>query len=284
MNSALFASCCQKYGKNAIYLTPAGESASGNTHLGGLPLLPPDFVYPTFTGEGADGYRERPMSLLAQIDCAELHALDSDALLPDHGILSFFYEQDSQCWGRDAEDTGCARVCWFADEDALRETPLPDDLDPDYVIPRIPVCLNAVRELPDTDEIGETDLPELETLIREDKAAFQDYLEARSPYHGDTRIKLLGYADTIQSDMHTDCVRATHPLFISKQWADVTDEDRAVLRAESEEWILLFQMDSLDYGDFRLRFGDSGMLYFWIRKSDLAKRDFSKTWTILQCY
>jgi len=30
--------------------------------------------------------------------------------------------------------------------------------------------------------------------------------------------------------------------------------------------------------------GDSGMLYLWIRKQDLAVRDVSRTWLSLQCY
>ncbi|MEM9093270.1 MAG: DUF1963 domain-containing protein [Cyanobacteria bacterium P01_F01_bin.53] len=29
--------------------------------------------------------------------------------------------------------------------------------------------------------------------------------------------------------------------------------------------------------------GDSGRLYFWIRKQDLVKRDFSNIWCEMQC-
>jgi uncharacterized protein YwqG len=29
--------------------------------------------------------------------------------------------------------------------------------------------------------------------------------------------------------------------------------------------------------------GDCGMLYFWIRRDDLARRDFSGAWVVLQC-
>ena len=69
----------------------------------------------------------RPLSFLAQIDCAEIHALDSESLLPDHGILRFFYEMESQCWGFDPADAGCARVYWFEQPDTLREAALPAD-------------------------------------------------------------------------------------------------------------------------------------------------------------
>ncbi|MGN0700170.1 MAG: DUF1963 domain-containing protein [Oscillospiraceae bacterium] len=30
-------------------------------------------------------------------------------------------------------------------------------------------------------------------------------------------------------------------------------------------------------------FGDCGHIYFWIRKADLAARNFDNVWLILQC-
>ncbi|UDQ99492.1 DUF1963 domain-containing protein [Lentisphaerota bacterium WC36G] len=30
--------------------------------------------------------------------------------------------------------------------------------------------------------------------------------------------------------------------------------------------------------------GDSGMIYFWIRKQDLKARNFENVWLHLQCY
>ena len=32
-----------------------------------------------------------------------------------------------------------------------------------------------------------------------------------------------------------------------------------------------------------MMWGDVGKLYFWIRKQDLARRDFSNVWMIMQC-
>lgn len=283
MNQELFDLCREKYGKNAIYLTIASDSEASRTHLGGVPLLPADFAYPTYTGEGTDGVKTRPLSFLAQIDCAEIHALDRDSLLPGRGILSFFYEQDTQCWGDEPEDAGCARAYWFEDADALRETPLPDDLDAEYRLPLIAVQLQAAAELPEHEEFGEDGIPELEQLTEED-GAYEEFLEARSDYHGDTRIKLLGYANIIQSDMKSECVSSTNPKFRKIDWGSVTEEFRAEYHAEKNDWTLLFQLDSFESGDFRLVFGDWGRLYFWIRKSDLAKRDFSRIWLVLQCY
>ncbi len=284
MISNLLESCRAKYGKNAICLSPASETDAVRTHLGGTPLLPADFNYPTFTGEGTDGVKNRPLSFLAQIDCAEIHALDCDALLPDHGILSFFYEQDSQCWGREPADAGCARAYWFGDADALRETPLPDALAAEYRVPHIPVSLSQTRELPDYNELSESaDIPELEDTVRED-SAFDAYCKARSAIDSPARIKLLGYADIIQSDMKSCCLKCSDPQYRAIDWGSVTDAFRAEYHAEKAEWILLFQMDSLNWQGDSLCFADDGRLYFYIRKSDLAKRDFSRIWMVLQCY
>jgi uncharacterized protein YwqG len=30
--------------------------------------------------------------------------------------------------------------------------------------------------------------------------------------------------------------------------------------------------------------GDSGMLYYWIRDDDLAARRFDRAWCVMQCY
>lgn len=47
------------------------------------------------------------------------------------------------------------------------------------------------------------------------------------------------------------------------------------------EWRLLLQLDSDDASD--MMWGDSGILYFWIREADARAGDFSNVWVILQC-
>jgi uncharacterized protein YwqG len=62
------------------------------------------------------------------------------------------------------------------------------------------------------------------------------------------------------------------------------EADSAGLRFLSgvDQWLLLLQLDSDDPID--VMWGDGGMLYFWIRRDDLANRRFDKTWMTLQCY
>ena len=85
---------------------------------------------------------------------------------------------------------------------------------------------------------------------------------------GIRRHKLLGYADAVQNDVLDE----------------LSDLD------EGEEWSLLFQLDYIEPGDFEggqgnyLMYGDAGRVYFCIKKSDLAKCDFSGVQVVLQCH
>jgi uncharacterized protein YwqG len=54
------------------------------------------------------------------------------------------------------------------------------------------------------------------------------------------------------------------------------------LEKGAQDWILLLQVDSDD--DAQMMWGDAGMLYFWIRRQDLAQAAFGKAWCILQCH
>lgn len=118
----------ESLGRNSIQLKIARKETYklGATRFGGKPDVPPDFVWPTYEGESYDHVvKDRPLTFLAQFNCAELAQFDKEHLLPDHGLLSFFYETDTQCWGYDPEDKGCARVYWFEDLSALSAADFP---------------------------------------------------------------------------------------------------------------------------------------------------------------
>lgn len=60
------------------------------------------------------------------------------------------------------------------------------------------------------------------------------------------------------------------------------DSRRKELDPGADDWTLLLQVDSDD--NTKMMWGDGGMLYVWIRRQDLASRNFDKAWTILQCF
>lgn len=136
--------------RNCITLKISGrsEQRSGTTRFGGRPDVPRSFTWPVFnSGEMEKNVKKgffsflhvrkekignarkpaaRPLSFIAQFNCAELAKYDTEHLLPNHGILSFFYETYSQRWGFDPKDKGCARVYWFENSATLEPAEFPD--------------------------------------------------------------------------------------------------------------------------------------------------------------
>ena len=269
--------------KNAIFLRES-DRASGRTHFGGDPLLPPDFVWPEYTGKDFHGQvRTNPLSFLLQVDCAAIHALDKDGLLPDHGILSFFYELDLMQWGYDPSHDGCAQVFYFENPDELTETAPPETLEPCFRVPQIYAEAAAFPDVPDACEgfafygLGE--------IFGDDEDEYWDnfYNDRTEAYPATVRTKLLGYADLIQDEFLTDCESVSRGFSYGNGRPEMTQEEEADIHLHAQDWILLLQMDSLETRDYRLDFGGDGRIYFCIRKEDLAARRFDRVHLILQC-
>ena len=225
----------ESLGKNSIQLKIARKETYklGATRFGGQPDVPPDFVWPTYEGESYDHVvKDRPLTFLAQFNCAELAQFDKEHLLPDHGLLSFFYETDTQCWGYDPKDQGCARVYWFEDTSALSSVDFPADMEEDFKFPMVKIKMDSKSSYP----------------------SWQDFSEV--------------FPDEEDDDAFNDA------------WEELTGEDATA----RDRWMLLFQLDTVEQGDFELMFGDCGHIYFYITKEDLAARRFDRIWLVLQCY
>ena len=63
----------------------------------------------------------------------------------------------------------------------------------------------------------------------------------------------------------------------------VSDEIKSDIESHEQDWILLFQLDTIESENYQLMFGDCGRIYFMIRKNDLAQRNFDNVQLILQC-
>ena len=118
--------------------------------------------------------------------------------------------------------------------------------------------------------------------------AFNDAWEeltGEDPEDPDDRSQLLGWPDVIQNSMFDECDLVTQGYYLGDGWVKIPKEVRQ--RAEEtarDRWMLLFQLDIVELGDFELMFGDCGHIYFYITKEDLAARRFDRIWLILQCY
>ena len=250
----------------------------GASKLGGLPDVPADFVWPRFVDADEDGVRgegprECPLSFMAQFDLAEVSAFDAAGLLPKAGHLAFFYDCDGQPWGFDPKDRGCARVFYFPpDAELARATP-PEDLEDDFQIPVLkPVFSSSVSR------------PSREYLIDEDNEIDDDLAAEFWPEETPDRCKLLGWPDMLQNPMEGECQLAGAMGVYCGSGVELTPDQERDFQAGVGDWVLLLQLGTLETKDYEMMFGDCGHIFFWIRKQDLAARNFDDIWLILQCF
>jgi hypothetical protein len=99
-------------------------------------------------------------------------------------------------------------------------------------------------------------------------------------YGTEKRIhRIGGHPQTIQGDMRLGLQLVTNGIPCGNP-AAYQDPRVPALKAGAADWRLLLQLDS---DDARWSWGDLGRLYFWIRRDDLANRNFDRIWCGLQC-
>ena len=252
----------------AVHLARTGAApAPYTTRLGGLPETPAGFAWPR--------WKNRPLGFLAQIRCEEVAAADVSGLLPRTGMLYFFYDLVDQPWGFDPTERGFAAVVYAEGGPTLASTPMPTNgrtveiLKPLAVRPRTVATVPAART-PAYEALGLTD--DESDRYQE----FQDAVGAQST----PRHQMLGHSWNVQGDMQLEAQLVTHGLYCGDEAAYLSPR-RAELEPGAAAWRLLLQVDSDD--DLGAMWGDAGLIYFWLRDSDLRARKFGESWTILQC-
>ncbi len=84
----------------------------------------------------------------------------------------------------------------------------------------------------------------------------------------------------IQNPWQRECQMASNGIDVGGP-EGYEDSRAAALEAGVEDWIMLAQIDSDD--DAGWMWGDVGVLYFAIRRQDLAALEFDRAWLVLQC-
>lgn len=252
------------YARDSVLLKSSSEQRF--SMLGGLPDFPEKFARPNWNGS--------PLAFICQLKLSELPAYRQPDF-PERGFLYVFYDQDQATWGFDPKDQGSWKLVYVADEAAaLTRATAPKGLE--IVYKELAVGFGEAKTYPTWDD------PRVNALGMDDKQmdAYFDYLE--SPFVGLPKHQLFGYPSAVQNgDMEPDCQLAANGLYCGDA-SGYEDPRAARLAKDKGDWVLLLQIDSDDRTE--MMWGDTGMLYFWIRKRDLAKRDFDKTWMLLQCY
>ncbi len=242
-----------------------GRGDSVFSRIGGMPNLPQTHPWP-LDKEG------RPLSFLCQIAFDDLPALALDLGFPARGVAFFFYCQGQSAWGFDPGDAPKWRVIYLPETPSAENRTAPDGLKPKSIFTSASVGFSVIKTYPDLKDAH------LEALGIEEEAywVFQDSQQRKSALH-----MMGGCPDEIQQPMEDECELASSGIYAGGAKAYKSAEAVALLQ-RPRDWRLLLQLDSDD--DIRMNWGDGGRLYFWIRGADLAEKDFSKVWMVLQCH
>lgn len=260
------------------------------------------------------------LHFIAQFNLEQISLLDKDNLLPKKGLLLFFYDCYNQCWGYDPKEKGSWRVLYFENIASLKRARTPEGVDPDFIFPKLAIKAHARPNLIDFedyyDSFGPIDAYDfakarymclkhldcnLEQLKEEDPQEYEDFVaqlsallsqeecsdEIRYGEGADDYHQLLGYPAIIQNAMTIDCELLRQGFNVGRGWSDFpVDVKQKAQHNGPKNWLLLFELDGVtdDQSDFELMFGDCGMIYFYIRKDELAAGNFDGVWLHLQCY
>jgi uncharacterized protein YwqG len=253
--------------RNEINISPdvsiESEIKVGQSKIGGRPDLP----------QNQNWFREdngKTLSFLAQINLSETKQFDKSNQLPTRGIIYFFYSAEQEAWGFDSKDKDKFKVFYFDGDIAeIKRSDFPSDLPEHSKFKSCRLSFTNSISLPNWES-------DVINGILSDKE--QDaYIELTV----DGEItKLLGHSDNIQGNMEDECQLVTNGLYCGDP-SGYNDPRAEGLKKDADKWILLFQIDSIDKAG--MMWGDVGRVYFWIKKEDLERKDFDKSWFVLQC-
>lgn len=276
--------------RNAILINYSEEEnkeklLKGTSKIGGKPDLPKDFQWFYYNGEDYKKIVEnRPLSFLMQINCEEVHKYDKESLLPEKGMLYFFYELFTMTWGFSPQDRGSAKVFYYDGEiEDLVPADFPEDMEEDCIIPESKINFESMNDYP-IDFLDYYDPDDSDEEMDRKEKEFEKELDELG-YKADT-TKLLGHPELIQGEYWEECegVAGKNIYYGSAPIKYGSDEVKKSIKENAKDWILLMQVSELEIGDYGLYFGDSGKIYFNIRKEDLKNKNFDNVWLILQCY
>lgn len=251
-----------------LYTTPVEESAIpiGASRVGGVPDLPPGVTWPE--------WKDLPQSFIAQIRLNDIHQFDTNGVLPHIGMLWFFYDAQQETYGVDPSDLGGWRVIFMNGDDFtnIQRTPAPAKLPASSQFKACSITFASEITL---SQYPQLDVPDFDWTDDEQKK-YETLLSTfpNPADHAALHNRLLGNPDTIQDDMRQECQFASHGV------TDINDPRAVELSKGALDWQLLLQIDTDER--IGMRWGDAGMIYYWITATDLQTHHFDHTWLVLQ--
>ena len=240
----------------AIRLWPVPLSAEPTaSRLGGLPVVPEDFVWPA--------YKEEPFWFLGQINCAELGARAKAFGLPQVGLLSFFGDGD--------DVSGCfpaagGKIYYFADTGALSPAHLPlEDFEPQIS------CGLAFFE---TFELPHFYEPAIEA---------RNFSEIQESAYIDLRLNIASLGKPNHWEGRTEISKLMSGYEISKLfgWPDRIQINEVEMPGRWGSKLLL-QLGEYTNGEELHGWGPGGLVYFTLAPHDLKARRFERAELLMQ--
>ena len=268
--------CLKPHIRSSIHIelesTDDSSIAIGSSKMGGLPDLPKDIDWFHRDATGT------PMTFVCQINFAEVKPYDANGELPDSGILYLFYDysMDGTPWGFDPMDAD-GKIVYYYDGDLskLERKKAPENIEENgCVFGTASLSFETVLDLPDLESFsGEA--------LRLSENDFDKYCDMLDELSAPAINKLLGHSNNIQGGMELECELVSNGLYCGN--SDGYREGQAKgMKKNVSRWRLLLQVDSNE--ELGMMWEDCGRLYLWITDEDLAAKNFSASWLILQCY
>ncbi len=219
------------------------------------------------------------------------HAAPHDAagLLPRRGRLTFWYDMQNRPRGFEVADRAGARVTFDPDPERLKPFPAPGPImlpdvecepTPTERVEFIPgITIQSVHDR--EPDLTVTEDPYWERLRALRYAIGQwNFLADEPPLRPEW---LLGFPELPQSSNERCCeLNEIGTEYFDVLYGRTVDPFASVrpLDQRAADWILLVQLD--DIPDHPSDDGEPSVMHYYIRRQQLADRDFSRTWTMLQ--
>jgi hypothetical protein len=246
----------RRYALAGLRLTRGGGRE--RSRLGGVPELPPGFDWPTWNG--------RELEFLAQVDLAEVAAVDAETVLPRSGLMLFFYDLGERPSG-----------LWPSHRDSCRVLVVDGELTTDEsrpaALPASPLQLSRELMLPGAWSFQTEELE----LTFEERDAWDELRDRLAAAQGiepeDTNVphRLLGYHEELGREVEVDCALAAAGL--DAEDVEVYYTHRPALEVEARRWRLLLQVSAEDSYRFE-------RLYVWIHGDELRAGTFDGAWAV----
>jgi uncharacterized protein YwqG len=213
------------------------------------------------------------MSFVLQLRLDEVAPYDLEHQLPRTGLLSFYYDSSQQAYGANPADRGACAVFFLSgDSSQWQPRAFPDQLPASARFQSVSITYRTEWSLPAApDQVN----PHL-GWSKDDLLHYETWLVDRIPQSERSfpHHRLLGYPDQLQDDMQLEAALA------SQGFTNIDQPGAKAAAQAKASWTLLLQLDSDPATG--MRWASSGLLDYWIRRSDLEEGHFNQVWAILQ--